>query len=186
MEKVTTAPAPALSAEAAERIRQAVERGAQAMRMRESVGRGTAVTRVRLVDGYTCETEEGPWKLTVDMAESAGGNNLGPTPGVLGRSALGSCLAIAYTTWAARRRLPITGLEVEIQADYDARGEYGVDDSISPAYSEVRYVITVTSPASEEEIEAVLEEAEAHCAYLKIFAEPQRVLRELKTAKPGE
>ena len=177
---------PALSAEAAERIRHAVERGSEAMRKRDSVGRGTAVTRVRLVDGYTCAVEEGPWKLTVDMAEKAGGNNLGPNPGVLGRSALGSCLAVAYTTWAARRGLPVTALEVEIQADYDARGEYGVDDDISPAYSEVRYVITVTSPAPEEEVEAVLEEAEAHCTYLKIFTEPQRVCRELRTIKPDE
>ena len=38
------------------------------MRLRDSIGRGTAITRVKMRDGFTCEVEDGRWNLTVDMS----------------------------------------------------------------------------------------------------------------------
>ncbi len=184
MEKATAGFAPVITAEKAEKIRTAVERGVQAMERRDTVGRGTAITRVRMIDGLTCEVQDGSWNLTVDMSSKGGGEGRGPDPGVLGRGALGSCLAIAYGLWASRRGVPITSLEVEVQADYDVRGQYGMDETVPVAYGEVRYVISVTSDAPESEVLAALEDAEAHCVYLKIFTEPQLVRREVKYVRP--
>lgn len=175
---------PVITAETAATIRAAVERGVQAMERRETVGRGTAVTRVRMIDGLTCEVQDGSWDFRVDLSPKGGGNGRGPDPGVLGRGALGSCLAIAYGIWAARRGVPITSLEVEVQADYDVRGQYGMDENVPVAYGEVRYVISVTSDAPESEVLAALEDAEAHCVYLKVFTEPQRVCREVRFTGP--
>ncbi len=62
------------------------------------------------------------------MSQTAGGTSVGPSPGVLGRGALGSCLAIGCAMWAARLGVPIDALEVEVEADYDSRGELGVSD----------------------------------------------------------
>lgn len=169
---------------ATERIRTAFERNAKAVSLRPSVGQGTAVTTVRLRDGLTCEIEDGPWSLTADMSESYGGNAKGPDPGVLGRAGLGSCLAVGYAQWAARRGVPIQELTVEIEADYDARGELGVDDDVSPAYSEVRVVVTVESEAPEAEVCAALSEAEAHSPWLTVFEEPVRVVREAWFCQP--
>ncbi len=168
-----------------EKIRTAFERATKAMRLRDSIGRGTAVTRVTMREGFTCEVEDGRWNLTVDMSEKGGGDGKGPDPGVMGRTALGSCLAIAYRQWLIQRDVPVEGLEVEIQADYNARGEYGVTDD-SPAYEEIRYVVTVESDAPEEEIVNALDEAEVHCTYLVIFREPQRVIREVRLVAPAE
>lgn len=162
----------------AERIRTAFERNAKALALRPSIGQGTAVTTVRLRDGLTCEIEDGPWSLTADLSESHGGREEGPDPGVLGRAGLGSCLAAGYAMWAARRGVPIHELTVEIEADYDARPELGVVDDLSPAYSEVRVIVTVESEAPEAEVCEVLSEAEAHSPWLKIFQEPVRVVRE--------
>lgn len=161
-----------------ERIRTAFERNAKALSLRPSIGQGTAVTTVRLRDGLTCEIEDGAWSLSADMSESYGGNGSGPDPGVLGRAGLGSCLAIGYAMWAARRGVPIHDLTVEIEADYDARPELGVIDDASPAYSEVRIVVTVESEAPEAEVASVLSEAEAHSPWLRVFQEPVRVVRE--------
>lgn len=161
------------------KIRTAFERATKAMRLRDSIGRGTATTRVKMREGFTCEIEDGRWKLTVDMSEKGGGDGRGPDPGVMGRSALGTCLAIAYRQWLVQREVSVSALDVEIQADYDARAEYGVTDG-SPAYEEIRYVVTVESDAPEEEIMRVLDEAETHCTYLVIFREPQRVRREVR------
>lgn len=161
-----------------ERIRRAFERNAKAVSLRPGVGQGTAVTRVRLMEGLRCQIEEGPWTLTADMGEKSGGTGAGPNPGVLGRAALGSCLAVGYAMWAAYREVPIDSLEVEIQADYDVRGELGVAD-VSPAYGEVRYVVTVESERSEEEIVRLLDEAETHSSYLQLFAHGVPLRREL-------
>src|SRR5471030_642484 len=104
--------------ERTEQIRQTFERNARAMALRPSVGQGTATTKVTLRDGLTCDVEDGAWKLTVDMSTKSGGDGRGPDPGVFGRTALGSCLAIGYQLWAAKRGITLSNLQVEVQADY--------------------------------------------------------------------
>jgi uncharacterized OsmC-like protein len=167
-----------------ERIKTAFERNARALELRPAIGRNTAVTRVRLREGLTCDVEEGPWKLVADMGEKHGGANLGPNPGVYGRTALGSCIAISYATWAAKLGVPITALEVEIQADYDSRGHYGLED-IPPGYREVRYVVNIQSPAPEHVVRHLADTADRHTSYLDVFAKPQVVKRELHITGSG-
>lgn len=168
--------------EAQERIRNVFERNRKALSLKPAIGQGTAATRVCVKQGLTCEVEEGPWKLTVDMSSKHGGSSSGPNPGVLGRAALGSCLAMSYARWAAVLGVEITGLEVEIQADYDARGEYGVGDVLA-GYGEVRYVVRIESDAPEMEIARVLDAGEEHTPYLDVFRHPQRVRRIVQIEK---
>lgn len=169
----------------AERIRTAFERSAKAVALRPSKGQGTAVTTMRVENGTTCRIEDGRWSLTADLSESYGGNGEGPDPGVLGRAGLGSCLAAGYVMWAAREGVPIQALTVEVQADYDARGELGVDDSVSPAYSEVRILVAVESEAPEDRVRQVLSKAEDHSPWLRVFREPVPVVREASISRPG-
>ena len=77
-----------------EKIKNAFERVVKAFTAKPSLGLGTRKSTARLVNGLTCEITEGEWKLSADMAEAAGGNASAPTPGVYGRAALASCLAI--------------------------------------------------------------------------------------------
>lgn len=165
-------------------IKAALERHVAAVSRRPSVGQGTAVTRVRLGDSLRCQIEDGPWTLSVGMTDMYGGDNSGPSPGVLGRAALGSCLAIGYSMWAARLGVPITSLEVEIQADYDVRGELGVRDDVRPGYGEVRYIVTVQSDASEDEVMRVLDTAEHHSSWLDDIVNPVPVRREVRLSTP--
>ena len=131
-----------------EEIRTILERKVKAVTLRPAVGQNTARTTVRLKPGLECEVTEGPWSLTVAMSEKSGGTGAGPNPGVIGRGALGSCLALGYAMWAARLGVRIDALEVEVEADYDSRGELGVADDVPPGYTQVRYLVTVSSPAS--------------------------------------
>ena len=163
----------------AESIKIAFERIAEAMSRRPSLGHGTGVSKIRVTSGLRCEIREGPWHLTADMPEQAGGTGSAPTPGVLGRAALGSCLAIAYMTYAAKMGVPIAGLEVEIQADYDDAALFGVS-SVPPGYSEVRYIVTVESNAPEGDILRVLNESDRHDPYLDVFARAQQCRREVR------
>ncbi|HEY1872252.1 MAG TPA: OsmC family protein, partial [Chitinophagaceae bacterium] len=102
-----------------EKIKLAVERSTKALTLKPSLGLGTGISKTRIKNGLTCEIQEGNWKFVADMPGSIGGNAQGPTPGVYGRAALGSCLAIGYMMTAAKMNIPITTLEVEVQADYD-------------------------------------------------------------------
>lgn len=150
--------------------------------MKPLLGRGTAATRVRLRNGLTCDVEEGDWKLTVDMGPKSGGEGHGPNPGVLGRGALGSCLAISYAMWAAHLEVPIEELSVVVEADYDSGAALGVSD-VAPGYRAVRYLVQVKSPAPEAEVLSMLEQGEQHCAYLDVFRRAQHVKREARITK---
>lgn len=163
-----------------ETIRTAVERNVKAVSLRPSVGQGTAVTKVKWREGLTCDVEEGQWKLVVGMTEKYGGSNAGPNPGVYGRTALGSCLAIGYMMWASRLGVSVRSLEVEIQADYDVRGELGVDETVRPGYSSMRYIVTIDSDASEDDVMRLLDTAERYSSYLDDFANPVPVEREVR------
>jgi uncharacterized OsmC-like protein len=144
------------------------------------VGQNTARTKVRLKPGLECELTEGDWQLTVAMSTKSGGTNAGPNPGVLGRGALGSCLALGYAMWAARLGVPLDTLEVEVEADYDSRGELGVDDTVPPGYLEVRYLVTVGSPAPESDVRHVLDTADRYSPYRDVFARAHVVRRDVR------
>ena len=160
-----------------EKIREITERNVRTLTLKPTRGHLTGVTKARIVDGLRCEIEEGPWKLAADMPVKAGGEDTAPTPGMLGRGALASCLAIGISTWAARLGIAIDALEVEVQADFDARGELGVGENIPPGYQAVRYSISIDSPASEAAVTELLETAERHSPYVDVFTRARTMKR---------
>lgn len=166
-----------------EHIKNTFDRNAKAMAMRPSVGRGTAVTKIRLRDGLTCDVEDGQWTLTVDMSAKSGGDGRAPDPGVYGRTALGSCLAIGYMLWAAKLGVTFSRLEVEVHADYDSGGYHGTADA-PPGYSQVRYIVRVESDNAEADVLHVLDQGDAHSPYRDVFARALDVRREVHLAAP--
>lgn len=169
-----------------EKIKSAFERVAQTLSSRPSFGLGTGISRARITHGLTCQIEEGDWKLTADMPEQVGGNAAGPTPGVFGRAALGSCLAIGYMMRASAMGVPIAGLEVEVQADYDDGVLFGTVEAVPPGYLEVRYTVTVDSEAPEQDILRVLDEADNHSPYLDVFSRGQTCIRKVQIFSPKQ
>jgi uncharacterized OsmC-like protein len=165
-------------------IRTALERNAKVVTARPSVGQGTAVTRATLGPGLSVDIEEGPWTFTVGMTEKYGGSNSGPNPGVYGRAALGSCLAIGYAMWAARLGVPIESLSVEVHAAYDVRGELGLSEDIRPGYESIKCVVSVETTASEQTVNEWLDKADRHSSWLDDLRNPVPVTRELRLTQP--
>lgn len=168
-----------------ESIRETYKRNAKAIALRPSVGKGTGRTTVSLRDGTTCEVENGPWSFTTDVGTEQGGNDEGPGPGVLERAALGSCLAMGYAQWAALLYVPIEHIEVEVESEFDARGTFGIGDQ-PPGFTSIRYRVTVESPAPEEDVQEVIDKAEAHSPVLDDFTRPLPVDREVQIVTPSE
>jgi uncharacterized OsmC-like protein len=164
-------------------IKAALERNARVVAARPSVGQGTAVTKVTLHPGLACDVEDGPWRFSVGMTEKYGGQNNGPNPGVYGRAALGSCLAIGYGMWAARLDIPVRSLTVEVRARYDVRGELAVDDSVRPGYADIVCVVTIDTDASEDEVRRLLDTADRHSSWLDDLRNPVPVSREVRIVR---
>ena len=167
------------------KIKTALERNIKAVALRPSAGQGTAVTKVRVRDGLTCEIEDGRWKLTADEDKGWAGNGEGPDPGVFGRAALGSCLAIGYVMWAAKLGVPLSKIEVEVQADYDARGLLGIDDNVSPGWTAMRYIVTIESEAPEADVMRALDEGDRYSSLLDCFRRPLPIEREVRITAPA-
>jgi len=163
-----------------EKIKLALERCKKAFTLKPSMGKGSAVSKARIVNGLSCEIQEGNWKFSVDMPEGIGGNNTAPTPGAYGRAALGSCLAIGYMMKAAELNIPIKNLEVEVEADFDDGALLGTaDKNIPPGYLEVRYTISIESDAQKEIIMQMLDEGDKHSPYLDVFSRAQKCVRKI-------
>jgi uncharacterized OsmC-like protein len=160
-------------------IREIAERTAEMLAAKPARGHLTRATRARLVDGLRCEIEEGPWRFAADLPAKVGGDESAPTPGALGRGALASCLTIGIAAWAARLGVPLDAVEVEVQADFDARGELGIGD-VPPGYQEVRYAVAIESPAPRAELDRLLATVERTSPYLDIFGRPVPLRRALR------
>ena len=166
-----------------EKIKTALERSIKALTLKPSLGLGTGKSKTRVKNGLTCEIQEGNWKFVTDMPESVGGNAQGPTPGVLGRAAFGSCLAIGYMMKAAMMNIAVNALEVEVEADYDDGALLGTSN-VAPGYLEVRYTVTIESDASEGHILKMIEDADEHSPYLDVFSRGQNCKREVHIISP--
>jgi len=171
---------------AIDKIKTACERSMKALKLKPSLGQGTGISKVTITNGLTCEIEEGKWRFKADMPEAAGGNSEGPTPGVYGRAALGSCLAIGYMMKAVQADIPVTSLQVEVQADYDDGAMFGTRHDVPAGYTEVRYTVTIESDAPEEKIRQMLDEADLRSPYLDVFSRAQKCVRELKIVTPQQ
>lgn len=168
-----------------ELLRETYQRNAKAIALRPSVGMSTGHTTVHLQDGMTCEVKNGDWTFTTDVGEDQGGNDEGPGPGVLERAALGSCLAMGYSQWAALLGVAVEQITVEVESDFDARGTFGIEDQ-PPGFTRIRYRVIIKSSAPEADVREVIDEAEAHSPVLDDFRRPLPVDREVHITTPAE
>ncbi len=168
-----------------EGMKTAYERNRKAVLLRPEMGKSTAETKIRLLDGTTCEVTHKHWKFQVDIGKGEGGNDAGPGPGILERGALGSCLAIGYSQQAALMGVPLDSIEVTVASDVDARGMLGIDDR-PPGFKELRYEVRIESPAPGDELMKVVEETERLSPVLDDFRRPLPVKRSVNIVKTRE
>ncbi|MEQ8840194.1 MAG: OsmC family protein [Acidimicrobiales bacterium] len=166
-------------------IREAHDRLDAVLSRRPEFGRDTERSVSTVTGGLRCTSEEGDWRFETDLPDTLGGEGSGPSPGVLGRAALGSCLAIGYQMRAARLGVPVLSIRVEIEADYDVAGMLSPDADARPGYSEVRYHVTVESDAPEADIQRVIDEGDLLSPYLDVFSATTPMQRQVSIRPPG-
>lgn len=157
-----------------EHIRNAFDRMEHVFEKRPATALGSGVMSARLVKGLRCEAQEANWRFTIDMPTEAGGSDAGPPPGVHGRAALASCLAIGYGISLARAGITPQSLEVVVQADYDNRGLLGMAN-VYPGYLAVQHTLYLECDAPREAVQAAIDQAQRSSPYLHVFSDAQPV-----------
>ena len=155
-----------------QRIRDAFSRMQHVFSKRPAVAHATATMRARIIDGLHCEAREGDFVLSLDLPVDAGGTDAGATPGVHGRAALASCLAMSYSIELARAGIEARSIEVEVQVDYDNRGLVGMDN-IRPGYLSVQHTLYLDADAPLDQLRSALDKAQRNSPYLDIFSNAQ-------------
>lgn len=158
-------------------IAGALKRLEAVVRKRPEFARGTSRSVTTVLHGLRCESVEGDWQIQADLPAAAGGAGFGPTPGMLGRAALGSCLAMGYQLHAARLGVELTSIQIEIEADADDAGMLFLGSDARPGYSEVRYHVDIVSPNSDEMVLKVLDEGDTLSPYRDVFSDPTPMKR---------
>ncbi len=154
------------------------------VKSRPDFGQETDVSVTRLRDGLACVTTEKSWTIKTDMPEMAGGADTGPTPGVLQRAALASCLAIGYKTRACRLGIELTSVTVTVSSDSMLAGLLDLESDFRPGYSEARYHVEIESSAAESEIDRVINEADQLSPILDAFGNSNTTRRTVDVRRP--
>lgn len=143
------------------KIKEAFERNEQALLRQPSLGQKSGTVKVRLEKGLRCEVKGVCWQFASDMSVKVGGDQTAPSPGFYVAGALGSCIAIMAKMWASKLDIPIKSIEIDVSYEADMRMLFGVDD-IPARWKNISYTARIDSPASEENIQKVLELAHRH------------------------
>jgi uncharacterized OsmC-like protein len=90
--------------------------------------------------------------VTMDGPAGLGGVDAAPTAAESLVAALAGCLTSGIAANAALFDVPIDAIGIEMEADIDFRGLLGHDKSVRSGFSDIRYTVTIQSPASEERV----------------------------------
>lgn len=90
-------------------------------------------------------------------------------------AALAGCLTTGIATNASLFDIPIDALEIEMEADVDLRGLFGHDKSVRSGFSDIRYTVTIQSPASEEQVRKCKETIDRKSPAADTIANPVNV-----------
>jgi uncharacterized OsmC-like protein len=159
----------------ASETKRALDRADKLVTLAPERGQRTYVNTAVVEDGTHCAIFEKGYELYADAGRGLGGGDADPTPSMLLRSALSSCIAIGVKLWAARREVPIERVEVIVETDTDARGILGLSPQTPAGFTAIRAHVDVQSRAPREVIEEIVASSLRFSPLIDALANAQRV-----------
>ncbi|MFZ1344208.1 OsmC family protein [Thiothrix eikelboomii] len=83
----------------------------------------TVTVNLRSSDGYVCDIKAGHHQLIADEPIPLGGTDLGPTPYVYLKAALGACTAMTIRMYAERKQWPLQDAVITLRHSRDGNKE---------------------------------------------------------------
>lgn len=122
----------------------------------------------------------GRYSVEVDEPPTLGGEDTAPNPVEYYLGSLLSCQIVTWRYWAEKLGITVEEITGRAEGDLDVRGFFGLNDSVRPGFSEVRVVITVTGPETEERYAELHRIVESHCPVLDLTVNPTPVRSSLE------
>jgi uncharacterized OsmC-like protein len=161
------------------RIRDRLTRLETAVAGRPGFGRSSQTSATTLVVGLRCRTEEHDWALDTDLPAALGGDSTAPTPSVLLRAAIGSCLAMSYRLRAARHGIRFDSIRVIVETDSAIAGMLVTDANDPAGFTQIRVDVEIVSDAPRETVAAIIDESDRLSPVLDTVSRVNLVTRSL-------
>ncbi len=127
----------------------------------------TVTVNLRSSDGYVCDIQAGHHQLIADEPIPLGGTDLGPTPYVYLKAALGACTAMTIRMYAERKKWPLQDAIVTLRHSRDGNKESVFERDIK-----------LVGALDEEQKQRLLEIAD-HCPVHKTLSHGATILSKL-------
>jgi uncharacterized OsmC-like protein len=122
----------------------------------------------------------GQYSVEVDEPPALGGENKAPNPVEFYLASLLSCHIVTWRFWSEKLDIAVDDISARAEGDLDVRGFFGLDDAVRAGFGEVRVMVTVTGPETEERYRELHEAVEAHCPVLDLTRNTTPVRATLK------
>ncbi|MBN6742199.1 OsmC family protein [Acidithiobacillus sp. MC6.1] len=116
-----------------------------------------------------------PFLIESDEPPALLGTNQGPNPVELLLTALAACITVGLTYNAAARGLPIEQLTVELRGTIDLQGFMALSESVRPGFQGIAVRCLLKSPASDQDIQELLEHVKHVSPVYNTVSEPTPV-----------
>lgn len=125
----------------------------------------------RGADGVRTEIRVGRHSVVVDEPPALAGADAAPNPVEAALVGLLSCQVVTYRFWAVQLGIPLADVDVEVdvEGDLDVRGFFGLDSAVRPGFEDVRVVVRLSGPASDEDYRRLHATVDEHCPVLDLF-----------------
>jgi uncharacterized OsmC-like protein len=173
-----TALEPALADSAAaraDRLAAAGETWAQRIDARRESAQLTYTVTGRSVGSVATAVRAGGHEFAVDEPAALAGDDIAASPVEVALGALISCQVVVYRLYAHALGIQVDDIDVSAEGDLDAARLFGKDESVRAGFGEVRLVVRLTGPETEERYEELRAAVDAHCPVLDLFQNPTPV-----------
>lgn len=112
--------------------------------------------------------------LGVDEPEAFGGGDKEQSPADLVLSSFGACQGIMYAALASAMDIELTSVTFKLKGELDLRGLFGMgkNEGIPAGFQNITYETIIDSPATEEELQVLVNTVEAQCPLLDTLRRP--------------
>lgn len=154
------------------RIKLTSERNKKAVKLQPALARGTNTAKAQLGKNLHFDIDVDGVKIAAEVPQAYGGNGTGPGSSAHALASLICCTMVGYLIKFAERDIPVSGLAIQVEGDWDTTRQYG--------YTDVRYVVDVDSDASADDVRQAIEAADARSFGLSVFQQPVKTHREVR------
>ena len=117
----------------------------------------------RWTGGLRATVDAGGFPVVADEPESVGGTGTGPQPTELLLASIASCFTLAMAYSAAKRNVPLDGLEVDVTGHYDG-----------PRFDAFRITVRAVTPQGPE-LDGLVTAAKRVCYVTRTLASPPEI-----------